>query len=104
MPSEECSCGRVGIHCPKCGSRDKYVYAKKIFIIQGAKIHVYRCRGCGDDYDDLLLSRTCGAPKIIPKVKFGWVRENNDIEKPESVTEEEMKNRIAQAKERLRSK
>ena len=55
------NCGRVGPHCPACGSKSRYGLANERFIdpTTGRMISVYRCRRCSEKYHDLT---ECTAP------------------------------------------
>lgn len=50
-----CECGRVGIHCPQCGSASKNGLAKETIILTATfrdvkGLRAFRCRACPTQY------------------------------------------------------
>lgn len=88
-----CQCGRpLGqIHCPACGSIAYYGKPSKTRIEITAegnpvKIKTYRCRRCGEDYDDLMRAK-CEAPQF----EFKSMAERRIVDETMLTLGEEMK-------------
>src|SRR5215469_10443091 len=73
MPTTEqvtqtCLCGRNAsrAHCPACGSLDLYAYVHLGTVIRAGgkpeQIQVYRCRSCGERFNDDDWQLHCDAP------------------------------------------
>lgn len=58
-----CRCGRVGLHCPRCGYKTVYGLAKNTRELEGVLVYSYRCRKCGKVFDDTHLS-LCSATSL----------------------------------------
>lgn len=66
-----CRCGReLGRrpHCPECGSTNIYGTPSRNQIVGEYINRAYNCRGCGIEFDDVMVSQcTADPPKRIPK-------------------------------------
>jgi hypothetical protein len=71
--SRECTCGRIGEHCPNagCGSINKHPLVQRSQIVSaqvGSDVRFYRCRKCGTEYGFLngnLFDTECNAPSEV---------------------------------------
>ena len=88
----ECSCGRLRIreHCPNCGSCNVLGYATRVTVNRGhgikAHLKSYRCRRCGEIFNEDDWQLNCHAPALRPigrprklTVKVDTVEERADL-------------------------
>ena len=65
-----CLCGRVAtrVHCPKCGCADVYAYSmsRRYTVLRTKederKLRNYRCKACGEIFNQDDWTRGCNAP------------------------------------------
>jgi len=70
---EECLCGRLATrpHCPSCGSYETYAYSEPVTAIRHGgkkvKLRAFRCKVCGERFNDDNWQLTCHAPPYRPR-------------------------------------